>query len=264
MVRKEVAKKIDVITSYLFNEYSVNNSIDLNHIALDEGISIHYDNYEDTFDGMFVIDSGIHHIHLNTARGNFNNSGRGRFSLAHEFGHYFIEDHHADILSGKLRPHPSFLKNEQLNPYEQEADNFAANLLMPNNEFYDCCGGQSFSWKLVERLSTTFGTSKMATLLRFNKIIKHELFIVVSSPDGKIQWFSGNEEFPRMKHKFSRGKKVPENALANGFNGGVSDIVESLPEDWFQTWGGKSERKMFEQCYFAGAYDRVITLLWYS
>ena len=264
MVRKEIAKKIDVITTYLFKEYSIDDRINLNQIANDEGISTYYDDYEDTFDGMFVIDSGIHHIHLNIARGNFKESGRGRFSLAHELGHYLIEDHHQDILNGKLRPHPSFQKNKQINSYEQEADSFAANILMPADIFYSRCEGQKFQWSLIERLSTIFGTSKMATLLRFIKTTKHELFIVVSSKDGTIQWFNRNDEFPKMKHKFHRGEKVPENALANEFIGKVSEVVDIWPEDWFETWGGKSERQMFEQCYYAEAYDRIITLLWYD
>lgn len=263
MVRKEIAKKIDIISAYLFNEYSVDDRVDLSQIALNEGIAVHYDDYEDTFDGMFVIDYGIHHIHLNTARGNYKESGRGRFSLAHEFGHYLIEDHHEDILSRKLKPHPSFQKSKQLNTYEDEADTFAANLLMPSSILYDRCRGQKFSWRLIERLAETFGTSKMATLRRFINTTKHELFIIVTSKDGTIQWFARNDEFPKMKHKFSKGEKIPENGLANGFNGNVSEVIEVWPEDWFVTWGGKSERQMFEQCYYAEAYNRIITLLWY-
>lgn len=263
MIRKEVIRKIDTITNYLFAKYSIKKRVDLNQIAVDEGISIYYDDYEDTFDGMFVIDSGVYHIHLNTSRGNFKESGRGRFSFAHELGHYLIEDHHFDILNGKLRPHPSFQKSNQLNFYEEEADNFAANLLMPSDIFFSTLGGERFSWKLIERLSKTFGTSKMATLKRFINTSNHELFIVASSINGTIKWYDFNDEFPKMKHKFSIGNKIPVNALANNFKGSVSEVVEALPEDWFITWGGKSERQMFEQCYYAKAYERVITLLWY-
>lgn len=262
MTRRQVAKKIEVISKYLFMEYSVNNRINLDQIAEDEGILTHYDDYEDAFDGMFVIDSGVHHIHLNIASGNYKESGRGRFSLAHEFGHYLIEDHHEDILLGKLKPHPSF-QNSQLNIYEQEADFFAASILMPPDIFYNCCGGQKFSWKLIERLSSIFGASKMAVLKRFITTTKHELFIIATEADGTIHWFDRNEEFPKMKHKFARGQKIPPNALANNFNGEISEIVEACPEDWFETWGGKSERQMFEQCYHAKAYERIITMLWY-
>lgn len=264
MVRREVAKKIEVISTYLFRSYATGNRVNLDQIAEDEGISTHYDDYEEAFDGMFVIDDGIHHIHLNVTRGNHKETGRGRFSLAHEFGHYLIDNHHEDILLGKLRPHPSFQKNSQEDIYEQEADLFAANLLMPQSVFYDACGGQKFSWKLIERLAKLFGTSRMATLKRFIDVTKHELFIVASSRDGIMQWFDRNDEFPKMKHKFSRGQILPVNALANNFKGGLSDVVEAWPEDWFETWGGKSERRMYEQCYYAKAYDRIITMLWFS
>jgi len=263
MIRREVAKKIETISAFLFDVYSMNNRINLEQIAEQEGILTHYDDYEDAFDGMFVIDQGIHHIHLNVSRGNYKESGRGRFSLAHELGHYLIDDHHEDILLGKLRPHASFQKNSQEDIYEQEADLFAATILMPQAIFYNACGGQKFSWKLIERLSGIFGTSRMATLKRFIDITKHELFIIASSPDGVIQWFDRNGEFPKMKHKFSRGQRVPNNALANNFTGEISEVVDAWPEDWFETWGGKSERKMYEQCYYAKAYERIITMLWF-
>lgn len=264
MIRREVVKKIDVITAYLFDKFAENFKVNLNAIAEFEGLLIHYDDYDDAFDGMFVIDDGIHHIHLNVTRGNFPNSGRGRFSLAHEFGHYLIEDHHEDILSGKLQPHPSFQTHSYLDKYEAEADFFAANLLMPKNAFYDACGGRPFSWKLIEYLAETFGTSKIATLRRFIKTTSHEIIVIGSSVDGVVNWFDKNEAFPKMKHKFRSKEILPPNALAHGFSNGTSEVIEAMPEDWFVTWGGRSERELFEQCYFSDAYQNVITMLWYK
>lgn len=261
-IRPEISKKIILLTDFLHSEYSINYSIDLKAIIDDEGIKVYYDDYENAFDGMFVIDNGRHHIHLNIGRGNYKNSGRGRFSLAHELGHYLIDEHHTDIRTGKLKPHPSFLKNTQIDVYEQEADNFAANLLMPTEKFYNACAGRGFDWNLIEDLSIKFKTSRLATLIRFINVINHEVFIIVSD-NSMIKWFINSKDFPKMKHKFKRGENLPEVALANNHSNGISSIIESDPNNWFITWGGKSERDMYEQCYYADAYNQVITLLWF-
>ena len=263
MIRPEVVKRIEFLTNYLHEEYSTKYTINLEAIVEDEGIILHYDDYENAFDGMFLIDSGKHHIHLNTARGNYKKSGRGRFSLAHELGHYLIDEHHEDIRTGKLKPHPSFLKNTQIDVYENEADYFAANILMPKDKFYNACGGRSFNWNLIQDLSNKFETSRLATLIRFINVIQHEVF-VISSENSIIKWFIISDDFPKMKHKFKRGGKLPKNALANKHAIGISNIIEdSLSDDWFETWGGKSERDMYEQCYHAEAYNQIITLLWF-
>lgn len=261
-IRPDVEKRIALLTSYLHLEYSTNYSIDLEAIVADEGIIVHYDDYENAFDGMFLIDSGKHHIHLNITRGNHKKSGRGRFSLAHELGHYLIDEHHTDILTGKLKPHQSFLKNAQIDVYENEADFFAANILMPKEKFYNACGGRPFNWSLIEDLANKFETSRLATLIRYINIIKHEVFII-GSENSNIKWFIISNDFLKMKHKFKRGGKLPQNALANHHKIGISDIVDALSDDWFETWGGKSERDMYEQCYYAGAYNQIITLLWF-
>lgn len=264
MTRPEVRRRIKVLTDFLYNQYSLSSgAINLNQIVEDEGILLHYDDYDKAFDGMFVIEKGTHHVHLNVTLGNYPNSGRGRFSLAHEIGHYMIEEHHTDIRLGKLKPHPSFQKNSQLNFYEDEADYFAANLLMPENRFYDACGGKEFSWQLIEDLSSKFHTSRFATLRRFLSIIKHEV-IAIGSTNGIVKWFMLTDDFPKMKHRFKRGHPLPKSAVANKVVTGVSAVLDAENEDWFETWGGKSDRLMFEQCYYAEAYDQHITLLWFK
>jgi IrrE N-terminal-like domain len=61
--------------------------------------------------------------------------GFQRFSVAHELGHYFLDGHIDYVLpKGSLvhTSHAGFVSGDQ---YEQEADNFAAGLLMPDVPF---------------------------------------------------------------------------------------------------------------------------------
>lgn len=62
---------------------------------------------------------------------------RKRFTLAHELGHFVC---HRDkyTMSGTSEPDQIFFRDEEtLSPIEQEANNFAANLLMPEQKFRD-------------------------------------------------------------------------------------------------------------------------------
>src|ERR1700730_18094739 len=56
--------------------------------------------------------------------------GFQRFSVGHELGHYFLEGHIDHLLpkDGVHSSHAGFVSGD---PYELEADNFAAGLLMP-------------------------------------------------------------------------------------------------------------------------------------
>ena len=59
------------------------------------------------------------------------NEGFQRFSVAHELGHYFLPDHPEQVLQhGAHASRAGFTSND---PYEREADFFAAALLLPKS-----------------------------------------------------------------------------------------------------------------------------------
>ena len=60
--------------------------------------------------------------------------GFQRFSIAHELGHYFLEGH-VDHILPKDGTHQSRAGFVSADPYEMEADHFAAGLLMPSSPF---------------------------------------------------------------------------------------------------------------------------------
>ena len=60
--------------------------------------------------------------------------GFQRFSIAHELGHYFL-DGHIDHILPKDGVHTSHAGFVSADPYELEADQFAAGLLMPSIPF---------------------------------------------------------------------------------------------------------------------------------
>ena len=111
-------------------------TIDPDAIIRRKGIHLFYDHYEDAFDGMLEYEKGAFFIHCNLDRDNAPGSSRARFTLAHELGHYFIDEHRNNLISGQVGPHPSCTDRATAGLIvEREADFFASRLLMPDGRF---------------------------------------------------------------------------------------------------------------------------------
>ena len=130
MINNTPLNHIKELAEYIALEFKEKvTPIDL--IAKNEGLQVIYNAYEKgTFDGMTVYTDNNFYIHLNTDSGNSINTQRGRFTLAHELGHYFIDAHRIGLQSGVLAPHPSTTNKKQFDSIEREADYFASCLLL--------------------------------------------------------------------------------------------------------------------------------------
>ena len=257
-------KQINDFANYISSNHHNKNVTDLYDIAENEEVFVHCDDYEDAFDGMLVYDQCHFHIHLNSKRGNTLDSSRGRFSFAHELGHYFIDEHRIGLKRGTLSPHASFHNVNQKNLIEYEADFFASCLLMPDFRFRQN-NPRKFSLKTITTLSQEFQTSILATTLRFVEIGTHEITVVVSEK-GKVKWYAQNIQFPKWGVKFNVGSTLPPTTVAGEFftkKVKYTEVEDIDPEDWFYCkWQPKT--KMHEQCYYSNVYGYVISLIWFD
>ena len=168
----------------------------LERILEDEYLDVFYDNYEcDTFDGMTVYDNGNFYIHLNIDKHNHPGSDRGRFTLAHELGHYFIDAHRIGIKKGLLEPHPSLTNQKQYYTIEHEADYFASCLLMPESRFRNDIGNKKFSFKVIDYLKTEYKVSRTACALRFADIGNCPILVVYAEKN-IVKWKHSSDDFP--------------------------------------------------------------------
>lgn len=195
--------------------------IPLVKVAEDEFIRIVCDDYgSSTFDGLtwFEPETDDFYIHLNTnpAKKNSLINAKGRFTLAHELGHYFIPTHRLGLMRGDLRPHGSvnFLNNPPAWQIEREADAFASTLLMPTASVKAFVEGKPFNFQLIEAIADKFKVSKSAAAVRFVDIGNYPI-MVVYAVDGKIRWMSRSEDFPfwRLHNGNGRGDSVPGNTV---------------------------------------------------
>lgn len=183
----------------------------LDKIIEDEGLKVFYDNYErNTFDGMTVYDNGNYFLHINLDNGNTPNSTKGRFTLAHEIGHYFIDSHRIGLKKGLLSPHPSETNKAQHYEIERQADYFAGCLLMPEDKFKKDIFRKTFTPQLLDNLCAKYNVSRTACAFRFADIGNHPIMIVFAK-NNSVQWKYCSDSFP---FKFLlNDRNVPKNTV---------------------------------------------------
>jgi Zn-dependent peptidase ImmA (M78 family) len=260
-------RKISDLADFLSSEFSTGNVTDLSAAADAESLPLHFDHYEDSFDGMLVHFDKQFHVHINLDKGNTKTSKRGRFTLAHELGHFFIDEHRLGLKHGLLQPHASHNNLNHNTLIEHEADYFASCLLMPSEKYKIFCARMPFSFDLINSISDNFQTSLVASILRFIDIGTREFMVVVSKA-GLVKWFSKSYDFPGFAFRFKVGREVPANTLSSKYYAGPvitfqSSIEDIDPESWFFINDNRANKTMYEQCYFSEINDYLVTLIWF-
>jgi hypothetical protein len=136
-------------------------------VARVKRITVSFGPYGDAFDGMLECREGRFHVFCNLDRVERGDSPRARFTLAHELGHYYIDEHRLALEAGRSPSHPSQCEYESPILAEQEADLFAANLLMPPKRFLDKAASAAPGLEGVLSLARRFATSITATAIRY-------------------------------------------------------------------------------------------------
>jgi Zn-dependent peptidase ImmA (M78 family) len=134
-ISSERAKTIEDLADAVRESHG-NGNLDLHRILKAEDCTYSYGDYDDEFDGLIEWKNRRFHVYSNTARGNVPGSSRARFTLAHELGHYFIDEHRRLLKAGKIRLPLSGQESSTADLIiEQEANLFASCLLMPKEDF---------------------------------------------------------------------------------------------------------------------------------
>jgi len=270
--------QISKLTEDIAGEFSDRNLTLLNEIADFEDVPVHYDNYENAFDGLLLYDtdSTNFHIHINVDNGNRQDSKRGRFTLAHELAHFFLDEHRLGLKYGLLEPHASLHNLNQKSLIEEEADYFASCLLMPKNKFRNysaeyrrLSGNKKFSFNTLHSLSESFRASVLSTLIRFGEVGTHEIFAVISK-DNIAKWYVKSTDFPNWKFKFKIGEQVPKTTVVGEYynleNRKFTSVEQLDADDWFNPPSDdqRADRQMYEQCFYSDSYGYVVSLLWFD
>ena len=158
--------EIAELAQAIADEHCPSGPTDPQAIARVKGITLSFGQYGDAFDGMLECAAGRFHIYCNRRRGGGPDAPRTRFTLAHELGHYYMDEHRHALAGGRVAAHRSQCEYESPILAEQEADHFAANLLMPSARFLAKARRSPRGLGGILALAKQFNTSITSTAIR--------------------------------------------------------------------------------------------------
>lgn len=190
-----------------------------------------------------------------------------RFILAHELGHYELHRH----LQKGFNDNDETLNHWYQANYikeEIEANEFAAEFLMPTELFKNECSEKVFNHQVIEHLANRFQVSKTAAILKFVKKNNgnHPVFVVCCK-DNKMKWFKQSDDWEYYS-LFQRGLPPPFGTVANEIfrkgksyygDDGTQKIWKSA---WFKLNKDESDSQFYEYCLHVPSLNYMISVIW--
>lgn len=125
--------------------------------------------FSDDISGMIFKENDKYYILVNK----YHSIGRKSFTIAHELGHYILhrqlleeESQLVSYIKSNDKTLPALARGLDYNSIEKEANNFAADILMPENEFKLKCECANS----IEEVANYFGVSVQAATIRANNL----------------------------------------------------------------------------------------------
>ena len=232
--------EIQELAEAVADEYFPDRRVEPEELLRCKGITFNYNHYGSTFDGMLEWKDGLFHVYCNLDRVGTVDSPRARFTLCHELGHYYIDEHRTAITAGKLPAHPSTCEYESDTIMEREADLFASNLLMPRQRFMSSVAKMPPDLSTVLTLARQFGASVTSTALRFVETSEIECALIKWNPPTKTwsrvshaMFDSGFGKTITSRHRIPKGSATDQ--ALRGLDPPPSGVFSSggTATDWF-------------------------------
>jgi len=185
-------------------------------------------------------------------------SGRKRFTIAHEIGHYVLPGH------GKLG---RSCKGEDIEAWrdsaprqEVEANKFASELLLPTDHVRRIVQARLASIETAKYLCTNLQTSLTAALLKSVEVTEERCCVVLST-NYLIDWAMPNDVF---RHYVRKGEKLSVDSLASRLmKGGEEREASSMvpAAAWVDDYRLEAGAMIHEESIFQPHYNSVLTVL---
>lgn len=211
--------------------------------------------------GCLMMEKGAFGIFYSTA---IQNEGFQNFTVAHELGHYFIDDHPSAVLvNGKHLSRSGYISKDR---YEREADAFAAALLMPWKLIDPVIRRTTPGFEAIKALSAACESSLVASAIRYCEVTT-ECVAAIVSHCGEVEFMTASESFrqlPGIDWLRKREKippDVPSHRLCTDqeWVGRCEVALEgSLLNQWFPN---AARQEVEEDVAGLGSYDRTLTVL---
>ena len=185
--------------------------------------------------------------------------GRKNFTVAHEIGHFVLPGHEdADVVCTSTEVSNWSPSGKE---FEREANEFAAELLMPESVVRQIMDRSEPSLKLIEKIASVYQASLSAAAWRYCHLTSYRSAIVWSGMEG-TSWSKRSEEF---RFGVSLAGAQREGTFANDCFAGCDtpDYPEPVSADlWLDSHNVIAGARIWEQSKALPSYSSVLTLLW--
>jgi len=193
------------------------------------------------------------------------NDGFQRYSISHELGHYFLDGHVDHLLPGDgiHSSHAEFISGD---PYELEADNFAAGLLMPATLYKRLITRRDPSLDAVESLASDCRTSLTATAIRFAELTDDAVAVIISTRN-VIDYCILSEAMKSLPQLswLKKGSAVPMGTATARLSASAERVLRgdrAIDEIDVMDWlGGTRSAVVTEEVVGLGTYGKTLTIL---
>lgn len=194
------------------------------------------------------------------------NEGFVRFTVAHELGHYFLPGHPESLFPSGNGIHQSrsgFICHDQT---EEEADHFAATLLMPPPLFSEAMEEAGHGFPAIASLASQCKTSLTATAIRFANHSPDPVAVIVSKGT-KVEYCFLSDVLRDLRGVtwLRKGSLLPQHSETYAFNSNSENAtIAATAEGWtsLDLWlDGAPAIEMKEDVVGLGSYDRTLTVL---
>jgi IrrE N-terminal-like domain len=194
-----------------------------------------------------------------------NSEGFQRFSVAHELAHYFLDGHIDHVLPND-GVHVSEAGFTSGDPYEMEADQFAAGLLMPGDLFKKALRKKTAGLQTIEDLAAVCRTSLTATGIRCAETSDDALAVIISTGNTIDFCFLSDamKSLPKLTW-LRKGSPVPSLTATARFNASSRKVLASERDserinviEWL---GGTQSATVTEEVIGLGSYGKTMTVL---
>lgn len=211
--------------------------------------------------GCLMMDAGAIGIFYSTA---IKSEGFQNFTVAHELGHYFIDDHPSAVLvDGKHLSRSGYISKDR---YEREADVFAAALLMPWKLIDPVIKKATPGFEAIKALSDACESSLVASAIRYCEVTT-ECIAAVVSYNGAVEFMTASASFKQLDgiDWLRKREQIPESVPSYRLGTdaewvGCCEVAleGSLLNQWFPD---AAQQDVEEDVVGLGNYDRTLTVL---
>lgn len=199
-----------------------------------------------------------------TVNSNIEWEGKRRFVMAHELGHYEMHKNEGQIHHDTDANLEYFKHGHQ----ETEANEFATELLMPEELFKKECQGKKFSPDLLRNLASKFKTSLTSVVYRYFELGNHPVCLIYSY-NNKVMYWKRPEDYPHFLVDYTK-LSPPEDSVAAEFftKGTIYSVAQSKQQIWKSTWfdikdwEDENKYKFYEFCIITSRYNTVLSVVW--